>query len=285
MMDNCDVGKTVLNFYNILAFNYYGSIEKHVKSVIQQSPIEELYPPLKGLVTSCKNLLEIGCGTGWVTNSIANHYNKKILGLDFNPHSIERAGSVGKKLELQSEFICEDLFAFSEEKRSNEDCFDLIISLGVLHHTDNCIGAIKAICKNLLSEKGYFFVGLYHKYGRKPFLKYFEDLKKLNLSEEELLKKYKELHDLKDSTHLQSWFRDQVLHPHETLHTIEEIIQLLPELGCRLVSTSINRFKNIEDQQNLVEEEKTWHKVSEKRLNEKKYFPGFFVFLLQKEKD
>ena len=98
-----------------------------------------------------------------------------------------------------------------------------------------------------------------------------------------IFKKYKELHDLKDSTHLQSWFRDQVLHPHETLHAIEEIIQLLPELGCRLVSTSINRFKSIEDQQNLIEEEKTWHKVAEKRLNEKKYFPGFFVFLLQKD--
>ena len=162
MMDNCNVGKTVLNFYKILPFNYYGSIEQQVKSVTRKGPVEGIYPPLKGLVTSFKNILEIGCGTGWATNSIANHYNKKILGLDFNPHSIEIAGSVGKKLELQSEFICEDLFAFSEEKRSNEDCFDLIISLGVLLHSDNCIGAIKAICKNLLSEKGYFFVGLYH---------------------------------------------------------------------------------------------------------------------------
>ena len=161
----------------------------------------------------------------------------------------------------------------------------MIISLGVLHHTDNCIGAIKAICKNLLSEKGYFFVGLYHKYGRKPFLKYFEDLKQLNISEEELLLKYRELHGLRDETHLQSWFLDQVLHPHETLHTIEEIIQLLPDLDCRLVSTSINRFKSIEDQQKLIEEEKAMHKISEQRLYEKKYFPGFFVFLLQKEED
>ena len=93
------------------------------------------------------------------------------------------------------------------------------------------------------------------------------------------------MHSLRDETHLRSWFRDQVLHPHETLHTIEEIIQLLPELDCRLVSTSINRFKSIEDQQKLIEEEKTWHKVAEKRLYEKRYFPGFFVFLLQKEKD
>ena len=278
MMDNCGVGEKVLNFYKELPFNYYGSIEGHVKSVMQQSPIEEIYPPLKGLVTSCKNIIEIGCGTGWVTNSIANHYNKKILGLDFNPHSIERACSIGKKLELQSEFLCKDLFAFSEEKRTSEDCFDLIISLGVLHHTDNCIGAIKTICKNLLREKGFFFVGLYHKYGRKPFLKYFEDLKKLNLTEEELLLKYKELHGLSDETHLRSWFYDQVLHPHETLHTIEEIIQLLPELNCRLVSTSINKYKSIEDQQNIIEEEKTMYKVGEKRLYEKNISLGFLFF-------
>jgi SAM-dependent methyltransferase len=284
-MNNSHTGETVLDFYKILPFNYYGSIEEQVKSITQQSPIEQLYPPLKGLVTPCKNILEIGVGAGWLTNSIAYHYKKKVLGLDFNPIAIERARSVAKKMELQSDFLCEDLFAFSKEKKTNEDCFDLILSLGVLHHTDNCIGAIKAICKNLLREKGYFFVGLYHKYGRIPFLKYFQDLKKLNLSEEELFKKYKELHGLRDETHVQSWFRDQVLHPHETLHTIEEIIQLLPDLDCRLVSTSINRFKSIEDQQKLIEEEKTLYKVAEKRLHEKKYFPGFFVFLLQKEKD
>ena len=134
--------------------------------------------------------MEIGAGCGWLTNSVAYTHKKKITGLDFNPHVIERARAVAKILGLQSEFLCQDLFAFSEERRTNEDCFDLVISLGVLHHTDNCIRAIKAICKNLLRGKGYFFVGLYHKYGRKPFLKYFEDLKKLNLSEEELLLKY-----------------------------------------------------------------------------------------------
>ena len=283
-MVSSDIGQDVLDFYKTLPFNCYGSIEEQVKSVTQQGPIEKHYPPLKELVASCKNILEIGAGAGWLTNSIAYNYKLqgKVLGLDFNPIAVERARSVAKNLGLQSEFLCGDLFAFSDEKRANEDCFDLIISLGVLHHTENCIGAIKNICKNLLKEKGYLFVGLYHKHGRKPFLKYFQDQKELNLSEEDLFNKYKELHSLRDETHLQSWFRDQVLHPHETLHTIEEIIQLLPELNCRLVSTSINRFKNIKDQQKLIEEEKTLHKVSEKRLSEKKYFPGFFVFLLQK---
>jgi len=284
-MENPDVAKTVLDFYKTLPFNYYGSIEEQVKSVLQLRPIEELYPPLKGLVAPCKNLLEIGCGPGWMTNSTANNYKKRVLGVDFNPHAIERAEAVANELELKSKFRCDDLFKFSENKRAEDECFDLIISLGVLHHTNNCLGAIKAICKNLLGKDGYFFIGLYHEYGRKPFLEYFEDLKKDNLTEDELLQKYRELHDLKDETLLRSWFRDQVLHPHETLHTIEEIISLLPELGCRLVSTSINKFADIEDPLDLIKEEKTIRQVAEQRLIEKKYFPGFFVFLLQKEQD
>ena len=52
-------------FYKILPFNCYGSIEEQVKSVAQNSPIEQQYPPLKGLVTSCKNILEIGMFTGF----------------------------------------------------------------------------------------------------------------------------------------------------------------------------------------------------------------------------
>jgi 2-polyprenyl-3-methyl-5-hydroxy-6-metoxy-1,4-benzoquinol methylase len=284
-MENPGVAKTVLDFYKTLPFNYYGSIEEQVKSVLQLRLIEELYPPLKGLVAPCKNLLEIGCGPGWMTNSTANNYKKRVLGVDFNPHAIERAKAVANELKLKSEFRCDDLFKFSENKRAEDECFDLIISLGVLHHTDNCLGAIKAICKNLLGKDGYFFVGLYHEYGRKPFLEYFENLKEENLTEDELLQKYRELHNLKDETLLRSWFRDQVLHPHETLHTIEEIIGLLPELGCRLVSTSVNKFADIEDPQDLVKEEKTIRQVAEQRLIEKKYFPGFFVFLLQKGQD
>jgi 2-polyprenyl-3-methyl-5-hydroxy-6-metoxy-1,4-benzoquinol methylase len=282
-MEYSHTGKAVLDFYKTLPFNYYGTIEQQCDSVSQLKSLEHLYPCLEGLVSPSKNLLEIGCGAGWLTNSIANNYKKRVLGLDFNPHAIERAQAVSNRMELKSEFLCDNLFHFSKNKKQQGEYFDLIISLGVLHHTDNCIEAIKAICKNLLATEGYFFVGLYHQYGRKPFLKYFENLKKSGHTEDELLKKYKELHPIKDETLLRSWFRDQVLHPHETLHTIEEIIDLLSELSCQLVATSINKFSNINNLQDLIEEEKTMGYLAKEKLIEKKYFPGFFVFLLKKK--
>ena len=52
--------------------------------------------------------------------------------------------------------------------------FDLVISLGVLHHTNNCHEAIRYIT-SFNDQNSYLFLGLYHKYGREPFLNYFKN--------------------------------------------------------------------------------------------------------------
>ena len=278
-----NTGNIVLDFYKALPFNYYGSVEAQADLVVKLQSVESFYPPLDKLIPTRKNILEIGCGAGWMANSIAYHYKKKVVGVDFNPYALERAQQVAEQLGLDNEFLCSDLFEFSRESAEDKARFDLIVSLGVLHHTDKCLEAIKIISKNLLASNGYFFIGLYHKFGRKPFLDYFEDLKSKNLNENEIFLKYKELHNLKDDTLLKSWFRDQVMHPHETQHTIEEIIGLLEEINCGLISTSINKFEEISNVLSLVEMEKNLSQISKDRLREKKYFPGFFVFLIQKK--
>ena len=45
--------------------------------------------------------------------------------------------------------------------------------------------------------------------------------------------------------HNYSWFRDQVLHPHETQHTYEEVLGWFEDLDFKVVSTSINNYANI----------------------------------------
>ena len=72
----------------------------------------------------------------------------------------------------------------------------------------------------------------------------FSEMRKRGASEEAMLTRYKELHSgLHDDTLLLSWFRDQVLHPHETQHTLEEMVPVIMDAGMKLVSTSINRFR------------------------------------------
>ena len=84
-------------------------------------------------------------------------------------------------------------------------------------HTNDCLGGLEHIIKKIIKKNGKIYIGLYNKYGRKPFLDYFNKLKKNGCNNDILFQKYSELHSkLKDKTHLNSWFRDQIQHPHET---------------------------------------------------------------------
>ncbi|MBA3657699.1 MAG: hypothetical protein H0W69_10150, partial [Gemmatimonadaceae bacterium] len=85
-----------------------------------------------------------------------------------------------------------------------------------------------------------------------------------------------------DEEHLRSWFRDQVLHPHESQHTLKEMAQLISEEGATVVSTSINRFQPIEDMNELFILEQEMERAGEEALRKKRYFPGFFTFLVEK---
>src|SRR5262249_37367805 len=131
---------------------------------------------------------------------------------------------------------------------------------------------------------GHVFIGLYHKYGRQPFLSHFQEMRKRGASEEAMLARYKELHSgLHDDTLLLSWFRDQVLHPHETQHTLEEMVPIIIDTGMKLLSTSINQFSAIGALDNLYTEERKQRDTAEQGLRQNKYFTGFFVFLGRKE--
>ena len=152
--------------------------------------------------------------------------------------------------------------------------FDLVISMGVLHHTHDCLKALDKTCK-FANKKSHICIGLYHKYGRKPFLEFVEELK--NLDESQKFKRYKEIHQLKDQTHLKSWFRDQVLHPHETQHTFKEISDIFMSNNFEIISTSINKFEKIQNLGDLFELEKSYKEISIEKLKKKEYFPGFFV--------
>ena len=74
-----------------------------------------------------------------------------------------------------------------------------------------------------------------------------------------------------------------MLHPHETQHTLAEILPLLDECDTDLISTSINRFGPIGEVSDLLDQEKAYEDLARKWLSEDRYFPGFFVFLVKKQ--
>jgi SAM-dependent methyltransferase len=268
---------TVLEFYKQLPFNYQETVEDQARAIRERNSVLA-YPPLADRLKPGTRVLEVGSGTGWLSNSIAHYYQSNVLGIDFNPVAVERAKAVAKALGLSTRFQVEDLFLFEPETP-----FDVVVSVGVLHHTDNCRAAVERVFNRFLAKSGYAFIGLYHEYGRRPFLEHFASMHKAGASEDEMFARYREMQpQLEDDVQARSWFRDQVLHPHETQHTLAEMLEILRACNMELVSTSINRWEKIKSEAALIEQEKTYREISLERLREKKYFPGFFLVLARK---
>lgn len=268
----------VLEFYKSLPFNLFGSVEAQAASVVKAKTAIEANVPLVSLLPTTRRVLDVGCGAGWFVNAVSFHFHAEAVGIDFNPVAVERARAVASHLGLRSDVFHQDLFLFEPAQK-----FDLVVCLGVLHHTDNCLMGLRHLIEATVEPGGHLYIGLYHRYGRAPFLRYFRDLKESGASEDLLFAKYRELHSsLTDDLHARSWFRDQVLHPHESQHTLDEVMGTLQDLGVTLVSTSINRFQPFDDLGRLYAMEPQYEQHGEEALARRRYFPGFFTSLLRR---
>jgi cyclopropane fatty-acyl-phospholipid synthase-like methyltransferase len=266
-------------FYEDMPFNYYTTAEDASQKVAE-NPIRA-YPDLDALLSEDVTLrvLEIGCGAGWATNAIALNYNRHVTAVDMTEKALARARDVSRLIgtEARTTFVQSDLFEFRSQDR-----YDLVLSIGVLHHTYDCRKAFDHVC-SFVDRGGFLFVGLYHLAGRRVFLKMFQDILDRD-GEEAAFQRFAAINQpTRDETHLRSWFRDQVLHPNETQHSLEEVMVWLDENDLTLVSTSINGYGDVDDHQALIEDEAAYEALSESRNgDENSFFPGFFTILAQR---
>lgn len=269
----------VLEFYRALPFNMAGSAETMAEQVRSYDPRDE-YPPLRHVLAPGRRVLDIGCGAGWLSNAIALRIGCAVTGIDFNAVAIEMARSTTRELGVSVDFRIEDLFLYRPERP-----FDVVVSLGVLHHTDNCHAALRYVFSRCVRPGGFALIGLYHEFGRRPFLRHFLDLRTKCVGEEQLFQEFRRLFGAQglDETHVRSWFRDQVLHPHETRHTLGELLPILRESGMRLLATSLNDFKPVASFEAVAEREPEWEQVAAEKLASGTYFPGFFTIFIRRE--
>ena len=290
---NHQIKKKVESFYNSMPFNITSSVKDSVKKIQQQNAIMA-YPNLHKVLCEAKKtdtILDIGCGAGWFPNTLSYHYSLKCVALDLSKTAVARATEVASRLGVEDKitFHTGDLFL-----TDFDCCFMIVNSIGVLHHTHDCKAALERISKFVLPG-GYLHFALYHKYGRKPFLDYFTDERATFFANDKTVKaeakksafkKYKALNShIKDETLLHSWCRDQVFHPHETQHTVKDVCKWLSEIGFSPISTSLNGFKTGHSWTELYDEEKDKASLSyELNYIQKKYYPGFFSVLAQKNR-
>jgi SAM-dependent methyltransferase len=271
-------------FYEELPFNY-SSAESGAELIRSRDQITA-HPDVWRLLNGKQSLtvMDVGCGTGWFANTVGFYHRFPVVGVDLSERALRRARETSALLGVE-EFV-----TFHHRNLWDLDyfgTFDLVNCLGVLHHTYEFKRALSCVTDRV-AEGGFLHLGLYHKYGRQPFLDLFKKYRvkaRANpLLEEEAFALFREMNQIiSDEQLMRSWFHDQVFPPWETLHTLEEVAGLLAVDGFELRSTSINRFQKIRDLPSLFEEEKKYYEYSvERNVRRRTFFPGFFTLLAQR---
>ncbi|MCP4204093.1 MAG: methyltransferase domain-containing protein [bacterium] len=233
----------VKSFYEGTPFPDYESLDS-AASLIDKARRGLFARVLDDQVPANATILDCGCGTGQLTNFLALTPDRTVVGADVCGNSLELAQRF--KLENgidNATFVQMNLFRGALAQSS----FDLVVANGVLHHTADPRRGFTALTR-LARPGGYVLVGLYNTWGRLP-----TDLRRLvfrlmgNRSErwqglDPRLRK-PELGEARR----RSWFNDQYRHPHETKHSIGEVLGWFVEDGVEFVNaipkaTALDRF-------------------------------------------
>ncbi len=90
---------------------------------------KHLNKKIKSFFLDQKSILDLGCGTGWVT-SVFIDSNKEVLGIDFSEEQIKSANDSFSQTNLK--FECQNVVNLNTENYKNK--FDGVLVYAFLHH-------------------------------------------------------------------------------------------------------------------------------------------------------
>ena len=227
---------TQSNFYDEVKFPNYDEIDDF-GSLLDKSERSTFFKKLDEEIKMYAKVLEVGCGTGQLSLFLSR-YQRQIFSIDLAIKSLELGENFRKKNNIENLFFLRmnvfNLFFMKE-------FFDVIISNGVLHHTENPKLAFIELTK-YLKKGGYIVIGLYHRYGRiykkitqfliNTFGNSFKFLDKRTLDKN--LSKEKQF----------AWFMDQYKNPKESTHTFKEVIKWFSSSDIEFISSIPFSFPN-----------------------------------------
>lgn len=162
-------------------------------------------------------ILEVGCGTGQLSNFLGMTWGRTIFGADACLHSLQLAENFRRENDIKGvQFLQMNLFRPVFPRES----FDFVICNGVLHHTSDPYLGFQTIAK-LVKPGGFLLIGLYNKYSRLA-----TDFRRwlFKVSGDRMQFLDAQIRDrAANAGRKQAWFMDQYKNPHESKHTFAEL--------------------------------------------------------------
>ena len=219
-----DVTEIVKAFYEENPFPNYDDIDS--EATLMEKATRGVFARLLGeQIPQGALVLEVGCGTGQLTNFLGMHYNRRVFGSDMCLHSLRLANGFRERCRIKNAgFTQMNLF----RPAFKPGVFDLVVSNGVLHHTADPRGAFESLAR-LVKPNGVIIIGRYNKIGRlttdfKRFL-FRVSADKLSFLDAHMRNKNY------NQDRKRAWFYDQYKHPHESKHTYSEVIEWFESNG------------------------------------------------------
>ena len=225
--DPGDVTEKVKAFYEETPFPNYDDHDS-VRSLIEKARQGVYARALDEAVPYNSRVLEVGCGTGQLSNFLGVA-SRHVIGTDLCLNSLRLAEDFRAEHRLDRvRFVQANLFRLPFKPEQ----FDVILCNGVLHHTSDPYGGFERLLP-LLRPGGHIVVGLYNTYGR-----LLTDLRRvvfrLSGGAGKWIDPYlRSVSMSKDKR--RAWFADQYLHPHESKHTMGEVLGWFDENGLDFV--------------------------------------------------
>lgn len=244
-----DVTERVKAFYEETPFPNYDEQET-IRSLLDKARAG-LYPrALDQSIPYNSTVLDVGCGTGQLSNFLGISC-RRVVGVDICQNSLR----LGEKFRAthgldRVSFMQMNLFrlAFKPEQ------FDVILCNSVLHHTSDPYGGFRELLP-FLKPGGHIVIGLYNRYGR-----LMTDLRRQVFRATGGKARWIDptiRSGTLSETKAEAWFADQYRHPHETKHSIDEVLGWFEESGIEFLRgvPSVTPGPNQLSEKNIFEAE------------------------------
>jgi SAM-dependent methyltransferase len=229
-----DVIEAVKSFYEETPFPGYEDIDSS-HSLRQKAEKGIFARLLDDQIPHGARILEVGCGTGQLSNFLGMTWGRTVFATDICLNSLKLGQEFKEKNQIDNvAFLQMNLF----RPIFSPGSFDLVICNGVLHHTSDPFFGFRSIT-SLVKKGGFIIVGLYNRFGRIP-----TDIRRfvfrLSGNRFQFLDTRLADQSLSDMRK-RIWFLDQYKNPHESKHTIGEVLRWFDQCQVEFIN-SIPKF-------------------------------------------